>query len=216
MSLPDATASAALDAAVIKPVFFVYCDVLGDPVRANTSGVDITPTGTGDPDLDDLTFVGVDASVLDVSPVMVGAGGSDSVNITLSAIRGLDDTLLGQVADTDSWRGREARLWRVIRNAANVQQGGFHAFYTGRMSALAHGSDDNGQFLRVTVETYLAALSEASNRTYLDQERYDPGDLSARAAIAIANGNYSGRLVSSRYTRTNTGGALTPRGGFRQ
>jgi hypothetical protein len=55
------------------------------------------------------------------------------------------------------------------------------------------------------IESYLAALTSASNRTYLDQERYDAGDLSARAAIAIANG--------SNKLRSPWDGITTPYGG---
>ena len=40
----------------------------------------------------------------------------------------------------------------------------------------------------MSVESYLAFFGQASNRTYLDQQSYDPGDQSAALAIAIANG----------------------------
>lgn len=197
MSLPDSTHAAALSASVIKPVFFIWLDIQGDPVRANTSGRDVTPSGTGDPDLDGQTFIGIGADVLEVSPVKFKEGGSESVAVRLSGIPGLDDDTLATIETTTNWRGREARLWRTVRNAANVQQGGFHAYYTGRMTGLAHSGSVSGQSLTLTIESYLAVLSEASNRTYLDQERFDPGDLSAKAAIAIANGNYTGAPASA-------------------
>ena len=63
------------------------------------------------------------------------------------------------------------------------------------MTALKHSGSAEGQQLSVTIESYLAVFSVASNRTYLDQERYDSGDLSAQAAIAIANGNYTGAIT---------------------
>ena len=205
MSLPDGTFVAALDASVIKPVFFVWLDIDGDPVRANTSGRDITPTGTGDPDLDGHTFTGINGDVLDVSSVKFQEGGSDSVTVRLSGLPGIDDDTLAVIEDVANWRGREARLWHIIRNAANVQQGGYHAYYTGRMAALRHSGSVQGQSLTLTIESYLAMLSEASNRTYLDQERFDSGDLSAKASIAIANGNYTGASTTSASTITETG-----------
>lgn len=193
MSVPDATQAAALDEQVIKPVFFAYLDINGDPVRANTSGTDITPTGTGDPDLDDQLFIGIAGNLVSISPVRFKQGGSESVTAELSGIPGLDDDTIEQLDDVANWQGRDARLWRIVRNAANVQQGGFHAYYTGKMVGLSHGgSPSQGLRLSVTIEGYLSAFSEASNRTYLDQSRYDSGDESARAAIAIANGNYTG------------------------
>jgi hypothetical protein len=60
------------------------------------------------------------------------------------------------------------------------------------MVALTHSGSAEGQTLRVTIESYLAVFSEASGRSYMDQSRYDSGDESARAAVAIANGNYTG------------------------
>lgn len=194
-ALPDTLHAAALDAEVIKPVWFGWLDIDGDPVRANTSGADIIPTGTGDTDLDGHSFMGITARFVDISSVKIKEGGSEAVTAELSGIQGLDDDDLAQLNDPANWRGRDARLWRIVRNAANVQQGGFHAYYTGKMVGLTQSGSGEGQTIRVTIESYLAVFSSASNRSYLNQADYDPGDLSARAAIAIANGNYGGASV---------------------
>lgn len=196
-ALPDATHAAALGAEVIKPVWFGWLDIDGDPVRANTSGSDITPTGTGDTDLDGHTFMGITARFVDISSVKIKEGGSEAVTAELSGIQGLDADDLAQLNDPANWRGRDARLWRIVRNSANVQQGGFHAYYTGKMVGLTLSGSGEGQRIRVTIESYLAVFSSASNRSYLNQADYDPGDLSARAAIAIANGNYGGAAIGS-------------------
>lgn len=198
MSLPDATHAAALSAPVIKPVWFAWLDIVGDPVRANTSGRNITPTGTGDADLDGFEFTGITARLVSISPVRVREGGSETVTAELSGIQGLDADDLALLADPTAWRGRDARLWRIIRNASNVQQGGFHPYYTGKMVALTHSGSSDGQTISVTIESYLAVFSAPSNRSYLDQSRFDPGDESARASIAIANGNYTGAVTQSR------------------
>lgn len=187
MSLPDATAAAALDGD-IRPVFFAFLDFVDDPIRANSSGFELTPTGTGDPDLDDHPFLGVSHKFVSVSPVSVREGGSESVTAEISGLPGIDDDTLAQIDDPANWQGRPARLWRMIRDSANVQQGALQAYYTGYMVALDQVGSPESQTIRVTIETYLAAFSRASNRSYLDQERYDSGDLSARAAIGIANG----------------------------
>jgi hypothetical protein len=212
MSLPDATFAAQLDEAVIKPVFFIWLDIDGDPVRVNTSGRNITPSGTGDVDLDGLAFDGIGGGLLDVSSVRFKEGGSESVTVTLSGIAGLDDDTLTQIENAANWRGREARLWRIVRNAANVQQGGYHAYYTGRIISLRHSGSVRGQVLTLTVESYLAMLSEASNRTYLDQERYDAGDLSAQATIAVANGNYTGASTTAASTVDDTANGKKKKG----
>lgn len=200
MSLPDATAIAALQADIIKPVFYAFLDIAGGQVRCNTSGADVVPSGTGDTDLDGKTFTGINAAFIDIGEVAYRQGGSESVTATLSGIPEVDSASLALLANPANWRGRDARLWRVIRNAANVQQGGFHAYYTGRMTNLSHSAGDDGQTISVTIESYLAVFSEASNRTYLSQDQYDAGDLSARAAVAIANGNYTGAVTGSGYS----------------
>lgn len=199
MSLPDATASAALSASIIKPVFFGFLDIDGGQVYFNTSGANITPSATGDSDLDGNEFIGITQQFMSITPVRYAQGGSDSVTAELSGIPEIDSVTLALISNPANWRGRGARLWRVIRNAANVQQGGYHAYYTGRMTNIVHSSNESGQVLQVTIESYLAVFSQASNRTYMDQERFDAGDLSAQAAVAIANGNFSGAVVASGF-----------------
>ena len=200
MSLPDGTAIAATYAEIIKPVFFAFLDINGGAVRCNTSGANITPSATGDANLDGFEFIGIGAEFVDIAPVKYAAGGSDSVVAKLSGIPTVDDATLALIADPANWRGRDAFLWKVIRNAANVNQGGYHNYYTGKMTSLAHaGSPDDGHILQVTIESYLAVFSQASNRSYMDQDRYDSGDLSAQATLAIANGNFSGSVIPVVY-----------------
>lgn len=197
MSVPDSTAIAALQDEIIKPVFFGFLDFVGDPIRANTSGHDVVPSGTSDSDLDSHTFVGISGEFVDVSPVRFADGGSESVTIHVSGIPGLDDDTLDLIDDPTNWRGQTVRLWRVIRDATNTQQGGYHNYYTGKMTQIVDRGSSKGRLLEITAESYIAVLSEASNRTYLDQEKFDPGDLSAQAAIAIANGNYGSVTTGS-------------------
>lgn len=203
MSRPDATASAALDGQVIRPVFFCYLDVLGDPLRANTSGQAIVINGTGDSDLDGFTFDGLDPTFVDIGSVRQKDGGSDTVAAKLSGLLNLDTQLLNVIGNKANWQGRIGRLWRTIRSADGTQQGGFQHYYTGWMTALSIGGSPESQTIQLTIESYLAAYTSASNRSYLDQGTFDPGDQSALAAVAIANGTSGSPLTS------NTGNAAT-------
>jgi len=196
-SRADATASTALDARVRKPVYFAYLDFVGDPLRANGSGRDVTLTGTGDPDVDGLPFMGISPEFTDITSVKSKQGGSDSVTATLSGIPTLDG-VMDVIGDRSKWQGRVARLWRIVRDQTNAQQGALMPFYTGYMTAASIGTGADSQLVRITIETYLVAFRGASNRTY-DQKRYDPGDESFRFAIAIANGN-TGNPVTSGTT----------------
>lgn len=202
----DATASAALDAQIIKPVFLGFVDFLNEPMRVNTSGADMAFTGTGEPDIDGFTFLGLRADVVDIGSVSNRADGTDSITVKLSGLQTLDADVLAEIEDPANWRSREIRLWRIIRNAANVQQGGIQHYYTGYMSNLKMPVTPTGQTIEVTVESYLAAYAAASNRSYLDQEKYDSGDLSARAAIAIANNASGGSPAGNTFAPTVPGG----------
>lgn len=208
MSRPDATASAALAAQVIRPVFFGYLDFLGDPLSACTAGRSYTFSGLADPDLNH-TFDGVDPTVVDIGPVRVKDGGSEAVRARLSGLVGLDDELLAIVGDRTKWQGRVARLWRMIRDEHGEQQGALQHYYTGYMVALSIAGEPDSQTIEVTIESYLAAYSQASNRSYLDQASFDAGDLSASAAIAIANGTSGNPALSA----TPVGGSYGDWGG---
>lgn len=213
MSRPDATAAAALDARVIRPVFFCYLDIATDPLRACTAGRSYSFTGTGNPDLDGFTFEGIDPRVVDVGPVRNKDGGADTVTAKLSGIVTLDAALLNLVGDRANWQGRTAQLWRMIRDEAGSQQGAVQHYYTGYMTSLTIGGSPGDQVINLSIDSYLAAYSSASNRTYLDQDQFDPGDQSARAAIAIANGMSGAAAISGTGSSAGGGGDFAGGGG---
>lgn len=192
---PDSTAVAALSAEHLKPAFFGYLDFVGDPLRATTWPANIMFSGTGDDDLDGYTFEAFKAEFIDVGEVKYQDGGSESVTARLSGLILPDADLLNTINDETNWKGRDGRLWQSVYNAANVQQGLVWNYYTGTMVDVQIEGDPGRQVISVTLETYLASLSEASHRTYLDQADFDPDDHSAEAAIAIANGNTGTTLV---------------------
>tara|TARA_R110000787_G_scaffold208846_7_gene318903 strand:- start:35731 stop:36393 length:663 start_codon:yes stop_codon:yes gene_type:complete len=200
MSRPDATASAALDGDIIRPVFFVYLDIVGDPVRFTTVGYDVTMSGTGFAEMDGHDFLGISGKFIDISPVRVRRGGSDPVTGSLSGLRAIDNDTLNTIGDPANWQGRTAMLWRLIRNEAGSQRGAIQHYYTGYMTSLSIGGDPGQQVIDISIESYLAAFGQASNRTYLDQDLFDPGDLSARASIAIANGVSGNPLTNNTPT----------------
>lgn len=205
MSRPDATASAALDAAYIQPGFFAFLDILGDPIRVTTIGYNAVVSAPEFPEMDGQAFIGIDGRLTDIGEVAMKQGGSDRVIARLSGIRAIDNDTLNTVGDPANWRGRTAMLWRLIRDETGTVQGGIQHYYTGYMMSLGIGGSPDEQTIDVTIESYLAAFSEPSNRSYLDQEKYDPGDLSARAAIAIANGTSGNPLVNNTAVGSRSG-----------
>ena len=188
MPTMDSAAKAALDQTVICPAFFIYLDIQGDPIRVTTFGQDVTFSGTGDADLDGLTFSSVSSEVLSVGEVENSEGGSDTLLVDLSGVVTIDTALLNDIGNTSKWRGRPCRLWFRIYDENDVAQGAIVPYYTGYASAVEIFPSPETQMIRLKVENYLAAFNQASNRSYLNQKDYDSADTSAQATIAAANG----------------------------
>lgn len=207
-SRPDSTAIAALDAEHIKPAFVGFLDILGNPVRATTWPANLTFAGTGDPDLDGHTFEALKPEFIDISEAKFQEGGGETVTAKLSGLILPDNDLLNIINDEANWRNRVARLWQAVYNENDVRQGAFWNYYTGRMVGMPITGDPGFQVIEVTIETYLAAMSGPSFRTYLDQGDFDPDDHSAEAAIAIANGTSGAGLFSGSSGVSNGGGGM--------
>jgi hypothetical protein len=188
MSRLDTPAATFVDSnQPLRPVYFVFLDFLGDPVRATNAGMNIDVSGATQPDLNGL-YKYLDSEVAELSPIKVSDGGSSPVSVKLSGLRGLDDAMLADIFDESKWKGRLARIWRVIWNSSNAPQGTYQHLYTGYMVDVLLAGNTDSQMIEITIENYLAAFGQPSNRTYLNSKDYDPGDRSGEAAVTAANG----------------------------
>ncbi|WP_076071714.1 hypothetical protein [Sphingomonas montana] len=197
MARPDMDTAAALDRDVIHPVMFAYLDILGDPVRATTAPYSVDISGTGDPDLDGHVFDAVDPTFVAVSPVKSKEGGTDTVTVQMSGLIGIDTDLMNLIGNKANWQGRPARLWLALYDEHLTRIGAIWPFHTGYMSVPKIIGSADSQTISLDIESYLAFLTQASNRSYLSQAEYDPGDLSAEASIAMANGGTGAGLTGS-------------------
>ncbi len=200
---PDASAKAALSASLIHPCYVGWLDFVGDPLRVTTAPYSVTFASTGDAELDGFTFAALSPELINISQVTHRDQGSETVTASLSGIITLDDALLSLIATKSNWQGRTARLWLMMYDTAFNRVGNVWGYYTGYMSSVGikgspgTGTEQPSQTVDISIESYLASFSEPSNRTYLDQTYYDPGDLSAEASIAIANGKSGAALSDS-------------------
>jgi hypothetical protein len=189
MNGPDFAAQAALAERVRRPVTFCFLDIAGEPIRVTDAPYSFTFAGTGDEDLDGFTFDAVDARVVSVGDVKAKEGGSDTLTLTLSGLAGIDGETMNSIGNRSNYQGRDARLWKAMLDPVQLTRiGAIWAYYTGYMAVPKISGDQTSQTISLEIETYLAFFGQASNRTYLDQASFDPGDLSAELAIAIANG----------------------------
>lgn len=207
--MPNSAALTALGQSVIHPVWVAFLDITGDPVRVTTAPYAKTFSSTGDSDLDGFTFDALSHELVAVSPVQHKDTGSETVTATLSGLIGVDTALMNAIGDKSKWQGRVARLWMGLLDT-NLSWIDVWPYYTGYMAVPKISGSVESQVITLEIESYLASLSEASNRTYLDQKEFDSGDLSAEAAIAIANGTSGSGLSPAVAGTTNDAGM----GGF--
>lgn len=188
-SAPGAAGAAALAERLRHPVTFCYLDIRDDPVRVTNAPYGFAFAGTGDEDLDGFTFDAVDPRLVTVGTVKAKEGGSETLALQLSGLPGIDGDLLNQIGTRANWQGRDARLWKALldpRDPTRILS--IWAYFTGYMAVPRISGSRTSQTIDLEVETYLAFFGQASNRTYLDQASFDPGDRSAELSIAIANG----------------------------
>jgi uncharacterized membrane protein YgcG len=210
----DATTQAALEAPVVYWRALIYADIQGDVLRATSGLYDRTITASGDSELDG-TYESFAHSLIDIGPVRHNETGSDTVTVTLNGILTNVDPLLQRdedpiydrwggnvlvrtsnllnvIGDKTRWQGRAARLWFYCVNENEVQIGNIIPYYTGYMNDIVISGSPEQQNITLTIENYLASLAGAPSQTYMIQNVFDSGDLSASATLGAANGMGAG------------------------
>ena len=191
----DATTQGALEATVLYWRMLLWADFDGDPLRATSGLYDRTISGSGDAELDGF-YDSYDHNLISVGPVKHNETGSDTVTVTMSGLL-LNADLLNMIGDRTKWQGRSARLWFYCADENETQVGSIIPYYTGYMNDVVISGSPSEQRITLTIENYLATLSGAPSQTYMMQNLFDAGDLSANATLGAANGIGSGSGVSS-------------------
>lgn len=191
----DATTQGALEATVLYWRMLLWADFDGDPLRATSGLYDRTISGSGDAELDGF-YDSYDHNLISVGPVKHNETGSDTVTVTMSGLL-LNADLLNMIGNRTKWQGRSARLWFYCADENETQVGSIIPYYTGYMNDVVIAGSPSEQRITLTIENYLATLSGAPSQTYMMQNLFDAGDLSANATLGAANGLGSGSGVSS-------------------
>ena len=183
----DATTQAALEATVVNWRVLIYADFVGDVLRGTSGLYNKTISGSGDTELDG-TYDSFSHDLINVSPVKHNESGSDTVTISMSGLIVNNADFLAIIGDKSKWQGRTARLWFYCVDQNENQIGSIIPYYTGYMNEVGISGNSESQAVSLTIENYLASIAGAQNKTYLIQNIFDAGDLSAETSIAAANG----------------------------
>ena len=183
----DATTQAALEATVVNWRVLIYADFVGDVLRGTSGLYNKVISGSGDSELDG-TYEGFNHDLINVSSVKHNESGSDTVSISMSGLLVNNADFLAIIGDKTKWQGRTARLWFYCVDDNEAQVGSIIPYYTGYMNEVSISGSAESQTVTLTIENYLVSLAVSQNKTYLIQNIYDAGDLSAEASISAANG----------------------------
>jgi hypothetical protein len=183
----DATTQAALDAQVVNWRVLIYADFVGDVLRGTSGLYNKVISGSGDTELDG-TYDSFNHDLINVSPVKHNETGSDTVSISMSGLVVNNADFLAIIGDKSKWQGRIARLWFYCVDQNESQVGSVIPYYTGYMNEVSISGSAESQTVTLTIENYLTSIAGAQNKTYLIQNIFDAGDLSAETSIAAANG----------------------------
>lgn len=223
----DATTQAALEGTILNWRMLIYADIDGDTLRATSGLYDKVVTGSGDSELDG-TFESYDHNLIEVGAVRHNENGSDTVTVTLGGllinlayiqerdesliydrfgalVQGRINDFLNIIGDRTRWQGRSARLWFYCVDENETQVGSIVPYYTGYMNDITIAGTPESQTVTLTIENYLATLSGAPKKTYMMQNIFDSGDLSANATLGAANGMGGGAATGGGYSGGGSG-----------
>ena len=206
MPLPVSPATEALASPILRLSRLGFFDFLGDPLRATDAPYDLTfGSIPSDPELDGDYFA-VDGSVVEITPITHTRENSNTVSVTLSGLITLNSAMMTLLGNRTNWVGREAIIWYMLHSEDASAIGAPWRHYTGRMVNVQYAGDATSSLIKVSIENYLASLSEASNKTYLSQKEFDATDNSAVASLAAANSRTPGGSGVGSGSRRGEGG----------
>jgi len=195
MPLVDATLTATPNLAIL-----FYADFQDLPLRGAFAPCPIhVPIGLIDSDNDSdcagRTFDVLDSKVLQVSRVSQEDGGTDTIEFTLQADPS-DTALMSAIENPALYAGRVVRVWVAAFNAAgtpvaDVVTGSYGLPVTelrrqarAYMTQPSQDADAGTYVITMSAENYLSLLSGAQNRTYVQSNLYDAGDLSGAVRMS--------------------------------
>lgn len=190
MTRPLVAATAtALDKPILPVAVIVYLDILNDPLFA-WSGIGDLVFGvaeTGDPSLDSKTFNGT-GSIIEISAVSEGVGGSDALDISLPGVDIQEPLLRQLITNRNRWQFRRAIVWLMLLDPdTDLIAGKPFRIKTGRMDRMPLSENDTGGTIKVVIEGQQSYGDIPLGSRYSEQIDINPNDTSQKWAHSLAN-----------------------------
>ncbi len=185
----------------VRVALCAYLDLLNEPLRyalapmAELAMPAISLLDLPDPDFDGQTFTALDPRFVSVSAIRNGPGGSQRVDFSVAGDIDLDSEVMTALSDPARFRGRVAKVWTVLLDAA-YQPIAADTEYTGFMTVPSFALAAAASQITIAAENHLAlSAGGAPARTLLSQQLYDPDDLSAQATLGKSDGSALGDMI---------------------
>lgn len=164
--LHPATA-AAIGQNVVYEGWFIRLDIEDDPVQIWTGGYDVTFAGTDDAALNGIAFEGRGV-IGGIGEIVDGAGGSQSVKLTLAGVDLEDEALKQVVFDKRRWKRRQAWLWVATLDENYQVVGTPFRVKTGRMDKMRVGQGRGQNYVEVTIESHQGYSTQPTMTGYYE------------------------------------------------
>lgn len=188
MSRDDLTAGMQTEVQkeIIRPVWIVRLDIVGDPVLAWTGRGPFSPVGTGDGALDGNTFVGL-GNLGKISEIKDEEKGSSAVTLTLPGVDLNLEALRQVVLNSNTWQFRQAWIWFGLLNETLGVINNPTRLKTGRIDQmLVNSSGDEGS-VSVVLESFQSYAAQPLMSRYVEQKEIDATDKSQDFVHDLAN-----------------------------
>lgn len=179
------TFSAAAEAPVVRPVWFLYLDIKNDPLKIWTGPIGVALSSTGDSTLDGTWLPG--SGLIEIGEIVDDERGSGPVSLQMSGVDPALPLFKQIIADGRLWRRRRAIIWQSYLN--DVTQLAFTPVRKkiGRMDDLRMIQNRQTALITLNIEGFAARSAEALGTRYSEQRDIDPTDKSQDFVHDLAN-----------------------------
>lgn len=214
----DSATSTALGLPDLPFAALLSLDILGDPLIAwNGIGDLVFGAGvTGDPSLDGNTFAGI-GSIIEISTVSDGVGGSDTLEISLPGVDPFQPAMRQVITNRNRWQFRRAVVWLMALDPDTLAVVGKpFRIKTGRMDRMPFNEANKQAVIKCSIEGQQAYGNSPLGTRYSEAIDINPNDISQNFVYSLANMSPQMGQDSASSGGYNSGGASSGGGGSGQ
>lgn len=207
-----ANTALALDKPELPLAAIVYLNILGDPLFCWSGIGDLVFTAgqTGDPSLDTFTFLGT-GTIIEISAVSEGVGGSDALEIALPGVDIAQPMLRQLITNRNRWQFRRAVVWLMALDPVTFAiAGNPFRIKTGRMDQMPYSENNKSGTVKCKIEGQQSYGNTPLASRYSEQIDINVNDVSQKYVHSLANMTAALGQTSANPANQSGGGGGRP------